>query len=119
MTDLSQSMEALKLANQIRIGQSQIRRQVGEGFVGVMHAIDSDLCRNLLVVNVLQWQKHWGRRLSSRLMQDLAISEHTTCGNLTVRQRRLIARYLRTSRRGRTEMAFTEQTWWHTPEEAA
>jgi hypothetical protein len=96
MTTDEQRAAALKLANANKRRQGELRKDVGAGRVTVAHAIGDPALANKLVIDVLSWQSYWGLgRAEAFLRVTKVCTPYAKAGQLTVRQRALIARQLR------------------------
>lgn len=96
----AQHLLALERANLVRIRQAQLRRDVGAGRTTVSHALADPAVAKLLLVDVLAWQHRWRVGTAERFLRahvdDLFCSPWCKAGQLTDRQRALLARALRT-----------------------
>lgn len=96
---MKQHLQALSLANETKNERARVRGLVGRGQMNVAHALDMECCKTARVVDVLMWQPRWGMNAAKRFVDehpDTFLTAFTTAGQLTDRQRALIARALRT-----------------------
>lgn len=92
-----QHLQALKLANTLRLGRGQARKDVAASRRTVADVLADPCCANARVAEVLAWQPRWGEAKAGRfLMEHDVCTPFQTAGHLTDRQRALIARALRT-----------------------
>jgi hypothetical protein len=97
---MSQNMDALHLANQLRLARAQARKDVGAGRRTVADVLADPCCATARVHEVLMWQARWGVQSANRFLRVHEIcTPFQTAGNLTERQRVLIAKALRVSGR--------------------
>lgn len=119
MTDIDQSMQALALANTVRLRRSELRRKVADGTMSVMTAINDPACARTLLMDVLAWQKNWSPSKATTVLRRLAFNDSVFCGQMTARQRAILSRWLRASMGRRESIELHEQVRWHSPSEAA
>jgi hypothetical protein len=88
-----QRMRALERANEVRLKRAELKRRIADG-----HLTAADVvlelppeAKNWSVGELLKCQRRWGSIRSHKLLAGLQISEKRPIGNLTDRQRRLIA----------------------------
>jgi hypothetical protein len=96
MTQEPQRMRALERANEVRLKRAWLKRQVADGAITAAAVILElpDEARNWSVGELLKSQRRWGSIRSHKLLAGLHISEKRPIGELTERQRRLIAERL-------------------------
>jgi hypothetical protein len=88
---------ALERANEIRRARAQLKRRIGAGQVSVAEVIlDPPVeAGRWPVAELLASQRHWGAVKCRRFLALNRISEVKPVGELTERQRRLLAAQLR------------------------
>jgi hypothetical protein len=88
-----QRMRALERANEVRLKRAELKRQIAHGAVTVADVILElpDEANNWSVGELLKSQRRWGSIRSHKLLAGLQISEKRPIGQLTARQRQLIA----------------------------
>lgn len=98
MTPDPQRMQALERANAVRLKRAELKRRIAGGHLSAATVI-LDLpweARNWPVGEVLRSQRRWGSIRTRKLLSGLHISEKRPVGELTERQRRVLAGRLRT-----------------------
>lgn len=90
---MSQALEALALANQVRNDRAVVKRQVKSGELTVVEVLADPpvCCETMAVGELLRAQRDWGPRRCRRLLSRASVSEIRRIGDLTERQRSLIA----------------------------
>lgn len=100
-----QHMQALELANRVRLARATLKRRVGTGELTAAEVIVT--CpweaESMPIMDLLMSQRRWGRTRCRKFLTSIRMSETKTVGSLTDRQRRTLAALL--SARGRTEDA--------------
>ena len=107
-----QPLEALALANEIRLARAGLRREVAklpadEGRARLARLLDDPAWRaggpaaTATVVSVLTWPAYAGPVGARRLSRRLGIGDNRQVRDLTVRQARQVAAWLRAERRDR------------------
>ena len=86
----SQHMDALAIANTIRLGRSKLRKRVKAGELTVPEAADHPHAASATVYEVLKWQHKWGHARAARLLRQVAIPESKRCDSLSTRQRQAL-----------------------------
>jgi hypothetical protein len=91
-----QRIAALRIANAVRRARAELKRQIAQGSVSVLEVLRdppsaADRCS---VKELLMSQRHWGRSKTKRLLAHTEISEAKLVGDLTARQRQLLAAQL-------------------------
>jgi hypothetical protein len=88
-----QRMRALERANEVRLKRAELKRRIANGHLTAADVILelSDEAMNWSVGEVLRSQRRWGSIRARKLLAGLHISEKRPIGDLTLRQRRLIA----------------------------
>ena|SRR5688572_21946925 len=96
-----QHMQALELANRVRLARATLKRRVGTGELAVAEVIVT--CpweaESMPIMDLLMSQRRWGRTRCRKFLTSIRMSETKTVGSLTERQRRTLAALL--SVRGR------------------
>ena len=92
----AQSRAALKRANEIRLARAELRHRIarGEIFPASVLLSPPEEARTWAIGDLLVSQRHWGTRRMHRLLAPERISEVKPVGELTERQRRVLARAL-------------------------
>lgn len=93
-----QRMQALERANAVRLKRAELKRRIADGNLSAAEII-LDLpweARNWPVGQLLTSQRRWGSIRTRKLLTGLHISEKRPVGELTERQRRMLAGQLRT-----------------------
>ena len=116
MTQEPQRMRALERANEVRLKRAELKRQIGDGHLSAADVILElpDEAKNWSVGELLKSQRRWGSIRSHKLLTGLHISEKRPIGDLTMRQRRLIAERLAVH--AARQLAVHEQHRLETPE---
>lgn len=98
-----QHMQALELANRVRLARATLKRRVGTGDLTAAEVIVT--CpweaESMPIMDLLMSQRRWGRTRCRKFLTSIRMSETKTVGSLTERQRRTLAALL--SAKGRTE----------------
>jgi hypothetical protein len=91
-----QHMQALDHANRVRLARAALKRSVeaGESRAADVIRLSPWEARTMTVSELLRAQRRWGRTRSRKFLSDLALSENRQLGQLTERQRVLLAREL-------------------------
>jgi len=86
-------LAALKRANEIRLARAQLKRQLGSGTLLAATVIRDcpEEARTWAVLQLLASQPQWGHSKSTRLLRRVGIGERMPLGQLTQRQRRVLA----------------------------
>jgi len=90
---MSQHLEALERANEVRLGRADLKRQIKAGaasVVGVLDEVPSE-AGTMTVAELLRAQERLGSRRARRFLAPLGIRENRRVGDLTERQRRQLA----------------------------
>lgn len=90
-------LQALERANEIRRARAQLKRRIGAGHLSAAEVIvDCPVeARRWPVAQLLASQRHWGAAKCSKFLAHNRISEVKPIGELTERQRHLLAAQLR------------------------
>jgi hypothetical protein len=102
MTDIAtitpepQRMRALERANEIRLARARLKREIAHGHISAAYVILElpSEARNWSVGELLMSQRRWGSTRARKLLVSLHISEKRRIGELTDRQRRVLAAQL-------------------------
>ncbi len=86
-------MRALERANKVRLARAELKRRIAEGHVSAARVILAPPfeAHNWAVGELLTSQKRWGSTRCRKFLQRHRISETKALGDLTERQRRLLA----------------------------
>ena len=91
-----QHMQALELANRVRLARAELKRRVCRGEVTAAEVVVT--CpweaESMSISDLLQSQRRWGRTRCSKLQTSSQMFENKTVGSLTERQRRTLAALL-------------------------
>jgi hypothetical protein len=96
----AQPVRALERANEIRRARAQLKRRIGAGHMSAAEVLlDCPVeASTWPVADLLASQRDWGNATSSKFLARNRISEGKPIGELTERQRRLLAAQLTSSR---------------------
>ena len=88
-----QRMRALEQANAVRLARAELKRRIAEGDVSAAEVILDcpKVAARWTVADLLIAQHRWGSTRSRKFLQRNAISETKPIGQLTARQRQLLA----------------------------
>jgi excisionase family DNA binding protein len=84
---MSQHMDALRLANEIRLDRAAVHRQLAAGKTTLRQALCHPAVATASVFDVLCWLRRWGTHRARRVLGELRISETRQVGQLTLRER--------------------------------
>lgn len=84
----AQAAEALALANQIRMGRAQIRRELKAGTIKLRDVFDHPAVRTMQTYDLLIATPRLGRAKVHGVLSRTGISGVRTVGNLTLGERR-------------------------------
>jgi hypothetical protein len=91
-----QHLQALQLANRVRLARAELKRKVAGGEISAADVIVE--CpweaASMGISDLLMSQRRWGRARCHRLVVSLSLPENKQIGTLTVRQRRALAAVL-------------------------
>ena len=104
MTALSNRLLALDEANRVRYARGHAKRELAAGAITLADALDLECVQSMTVHALVAAQRRWGVRRSSRLLEDLRISETRRVRALTVRERSALVSEARRSWRNTTEV---------------
>lgn len=86
MTEPSQNMQALALANKTRLGRADLKRKVRSGEMTVAEVAEHPMARTMTVIELLRSQHRWGTQRAVRWLQDHDMHQLRACKDLTERQ---------------------------------
>lgn len=91
-----QRMRALEHANAVRLARAEMKRRIAEGEVSAAEIILDcpEVARRWTLAEVLVAQRRWGTTRCRKFLQRNGISEIKPIGDLTPRQRRVLAEQL-------------------------
>lgn len=86
---LDQHLVALDYANKIRIGRAKIKRELKAGQVGIRALIldPPDSIKSATVYEIITSMNRWGQYRARKILAVAGVTEYTTMGSLTDRQR--------------------------------
>jgi len=86
-------LRALRRANEIRLERAQLKRRIAAGELSAAAVILDcpDAARSWPIAQVLASQRRWGQSKCTKLLRRVGVSERKPLGELTTRQRRLLA----------------------------
>jgi hypothetical protein len=91
-----QHMQALELANRVRLARAELKRCIGRGQVTAAEVVVT--CpweaESMVISDLLLSQRRWGRTRCRKFLTSIQMSENKTVGSLTERQRRTLAALL-------------------------
>jgi hypothetical protein len=90
-------LAALQLANDVRSGRAELKRQIAAGAVRVSDVLvdPPPVAAGIPIAALLVSQRGWGRIKSRRFLSSNDVSETRKLGELSQRQRELLATELR------------------------
>lgn len=90
-------MQALARANHIRLGRAAIKREIRARKLDISKVVERppEELETMTVSALLRSQRRWGVTRTRKFLSRLALGEHRTLGQLTQRQRTLLAIALR------------------------
>lgn len=99
MSEQPQHMAALDRANEVRLARAELKRSIKAGATTAAEVIEPggripDCARSMTIGELLGSQERWGRVRVRKFLVRLEISESRAVGNLTSRQRRVLAEAL-------------------------
>lgn len=96
-----QHLNALELANRIRLARSKLKRRIhaGELSIGEVLTDIPEAMRSMQVLDLLMSQRRWGRARSRRVLTATGIPEQKHLETLTDRQRGALLAVLSSPRR--------------------
>jgi hypothetical protein len=91
-----QHMQALELANRVRLARAALKRRVGKGDVSAAEVVVE--CpweaESMAICDLVMSQRRWGRTRCRKLLTSVSVPERKEIGALTERQRRDLVRAL-------------------------
>jgi hypothetical protein len=89
-------LRALQRANEIRAARAELKRQIADGAIAAAEVIlqPPPAASNWLLAELLMTQKQWGRAKCRRFLLHNQINEFKSLGELTDRQRQMLAQQL-------------------------
>lgn len=92
----AQHMQALELANRVRLARSALKRGVAGGEIDVAEVVSTAPweAQTMEISELLCSQRRWGLKRCRRFLESLQISEAKKIGSMTGRQREHLARAL-------------------------
>ncbi|WP_249010253.1 hypothetical protein [Conexibacter sp. DBS9H8] len=102
-----QRLRALEQANQIRLARAELKRRVTEGDVSAAEVILTcpDAAQRWTVAELLMAQRRWGATRCRKFLERNGVSEIKPIGQLTDRQRRMLAAQLQVACVGSADSA--------------
>ncbi len=96
MTPEPQRMQALERANQIRLARAELKRRIAQGRMSAAEVILGcpEAASSWSVGELLMSQRRWGNSRCQKFLRRMQINELKPIGQLTERQRQLIAAQL-------------------------
>ena len=96
MASEPQRLRALERANEVRLARAELKRQIADGQVSAAQVIltPPSAARSWAIGELLASQRRWGGTRCRKFLQGYHISETKPLGELTERQRRLLAAQL-------------------------
>jgi hypothetical protein len=96
MTPEPQRLRALERANEVRLARAELKRRIADGRVSAAEVIlaPPGAARSWAVGELLTSQRRWGTTRCRKFLQRQGINETKPLGELTERQRRLLAAQL-------------------------
>jgi hypothetical protein len=86
-------MEALERANVVRYGRRDVKNALGNGLLDLRDALDDQRVETMPVHKLLASMRGWGPVRAMELLSLVDINAFREIGNLTKRERELIADY--------------------------
>lgn len=89
MSDHTQAMEALALANEIRTGRASLKRSVAAGTAHLADQIEAPapIMEKVSLEVALTWPDHFGPVRAKRVLRLAGVSGHRLLGRLTDHER--------------------------------
>jgi hypothetical protein len=89
---MSNPADRLVLANRAKAGQAQVKRRLTVGAIDIEEALHDVRAARILIFDLLLCVRGWGVKRTRELLHKLQIGEQRRVGQLTARQKELIAR---------------------------
>jgi len=93
-----QPLDALAVANEARLAQVAVRRAVTSGDLGLADALTHPDAQRMTVVRLLCAQRGWGHVRASKALSEVGVSQSRRVGELTDRQRQVLADHVERAR---------------------
>lgn len=92
-----QHMQALELANRVRLARATLKRKIAAGYTGASEVVLESPweAESMTVSELLMSQRRWGRTRCRKFLLSLGLNENKAVGSLTQRQRLLLAAALK------------------------
>lgn len=89
-------MIALNRANEVRVARARLKEGISGGTYQIKDVLFSPppYCRNMAIGELISSQRQWGSGRTEKFLEDVGISWNWRLGELSERQRRLLARML-------------------------
>jgi len=89
----SQHLQALQVANEVRIARASLKRSIraGEHRVAEVLLACPWMAETMSLGELLRSQKRWGRARAQKLLRTAGLSESKTLASLTQRQRLMLS----------------------------
>lgn len=87
----NQRLEALERANVVRLAAADVKREVRDGRLLIEDAVFDDRAQSIVLRTLLMTPSRVGPVRVDRLLRRLEISGHRRIGDLTDRQRKVVA----------------------------
>jgi hypothetical protein len=106
----AQHMQALQIANQVRLARSRLKRRIAAGELAAGEVIST--CpwevQSMPIAELLRSQNRWGGQRCRSFLKSISMSETKTIGSMTPRERKALVEALS---RGRPEQADLRPLW--------
>jgi hypothetical protein len=91
-----QHMQALEMANRVRLARAELKRKVARGDVTAAEVVVTSPweSESMSISDLLLSQRRWGRTRCRKFLMSIQMSENKAVGSLTERQRRTLAALL-------------------------
>lgn len=88
-----QHMQALEVANKVRLARAELKRRIGSGTLTVAEVILTcpSEAFSMTIAELLTSQRRWGTTRASKFLAGIGMPETKTVGSMTERQRGLLA----------------------------
>lgn len=88
---MSQRLEALKVANEVRFAAADVKREIRDGRLLLGEALFDERARPIVLRDLLLVQRQVGPMRVDRLLRRVEVNGHRRVGDLTERQRQVVA----------------------------
>ncbi len=85
---MRQHMEALALANEVRLGRAQIKRELRTGEIPLSEAMVHPHISSMRTFDLLSAQRLWGKKRTHKVLSRAGVSAGRPVGDLTPGERR-------------------------------